>query len=63
MRIICYAITACTMFSLLFWAFTGIPFWAPVAEAERLRALVLIAAHLVGVSFGPVWHFCRKGSQ
>jgi hypothetical protein len=37
--------------SMLWWGFTGIPLWAPVAFEDAGRAFILIAAHVMPVMF------------
>lgn len=47
-RITLRAIGALTLFSILFWTFTGLPLWAPTSGDNDPRGLLLFLFHVAG---------------
>ncbi len=44
-----------TIFSIVFWAFSGVSLWLPV-EAHEFRAFILILLHVAGLFAWPCYH-------
>lgn len=48
-RFVLRVVGATTLFSLVFWAFTGLPLWAPTHGPGDFREFVLFLLHFGGL--------------
>lgn len=44
------------MFSLCFYAFTGMTLWSPIGDKDGLRVLIIIYLHIGGLAGGFFWY-------